>query len=85
MPDRSAAGPERVLYWHGRSGGRRTQRALIMNHRIRDIFSEVPATYERVNQILTLGLDTLWRRRAVRATPRRIVRQPHTAVATTAE
>jgi demethylmenaquinone methyltransferase/2-methoxy-6-polyprenyl-1,4-benzoquinol methylase len=33
---------------------------------IQDIFSEVPATYERINHVLTFGLDTLWRRRAVR-------------------
>ncbi len=30
------------------------------------MFSQVPATYELVNHILTLGLDTIWRRRAVR-------------------
>jgi len=28
------------------------------------IFSEVPATYELVNHVLTLGLDIAWRRRA---------------------
>lgn len=31
---------------------------------IERIFSEVPATYELVNHILTLGLDIRWRRRA---------------------
>lgn len=33
---------------------------------IHRIFAEVPVTYERVNHLLTLGLDTLWRRRAAR-------------------
>jgi demethylmenaquinone methyltransferase / 2-methoxy-6-polyprenyl-1,4-benzoquinol methylase len=33
---------------------------------IRQIFAEVPPTYERINHILTLGLDVLWRRRAAR-------------------
>jgi demethylmenaquinone methyltransferase/2-methoxy-6-polyprenyl-1,4-benzoquinol methylase len=33
---------------------------------VQDIFSEVPATYERINHVLTFGLDALWRRRAVR-------------------
>ena len=28
------------------------------------MFAEVPATYERVNHVLTLGLDILWRRQA---------------------
>jgi len=30
---------------------------------IKKIFAEVPATYERINHILTLGLDTVWRKR----------------------
>lgn len=34
--------------------------------RVSKIFEEVPGTYERVNHVLTLGLDVLWRRRAVR-------------------
>jgi demethylmenaquinone methyltransferase / 2-methoxy-6-polyprenyl-1,4-benzoquinol methylase len=33
---------------------------------IRRIFTEVPATYERINHILTFGLDKVWRRRAAR-------------------
>jgi demethylmenaquinone methyltransferase/2-methoxy-6-polyprenyl-1,4-benzoquinol methylase len=31
---------------------------------IRDIFAEVPETYELVNHLMTLGLDLRWRRRA---------------------
>jgi demethylmenaquinone methyltransferase/2-methoxy-6-polyprenyl-1,4-benzoquinol methylase len=34
------------------------------------VFSEVPATYELVNHILTLGLDILWRMRAARVAAR---------------
>jgi demethylmenaquinone methyltransferase/2-methoxy-6-polyprenyl-1,4-benzoquinol methylase len=34
---------------------------------IQTVFSQVPATYERVNHVLTLGLDVAWRRRAARA------------------
>jgi demethylmenaquinone methyltransferase/2-methoxy-6-polyprenyl-1,4-benzoquinol methylase len=37
-----------------------------MTKAIRNIFSEVPDTYELVNHILTGGLDILWRRRAVK-------------------
>jgi len=37
-----------------------------MNKAIRNIFSEVPETYELINHILTLGFDILWRRRAVK-------------------
>ncbi len=33
---------------------------------IQRIFADIPATYERVNHLLTLGLDVAWRRRAVR-------------------
>ena len=33
---------------------------------IKNVFSEVPATYERTNHVLTLGFDTVWRRRAAR-------------------
>lgn len=33
---------------------------------VQGVFSEVPATYELVNHILTLGLDIVWRRRAAR-------------------
>ncbi len=29
------------------------------------MFSEIPSTYELVNHVLTLGLDILWRRKAV--------------------
>ena len=35
-----------------------------MTNSIRNLFSEVPTTYEWVNHILTFGLDILWRRRA---------------------
>jgi demethylmenaquinone methyltransferase/2-methoxy-6-polyprenyl-1,4-benzoquinol methylase len=38
----------------------------MMNKAIRNIFSEVPETYELVNHILTGCLDILWRRRAVK-------------------
>jgi len=31
---------------------------------IREIFAEVPGTYELVNHILTFGLDMIWRRHA---------------------
>jgi demethylmenaquinone methyltransferase/2-methoxy-6-polyprenyl-1,4-benzoquinol methylase len=31
-----------------------------------DIFAEVPKTYERVNRVLTLGLDVLWRNKAAK-------------------
>ena len=37
---------------------------------IEKIFSEVPATYELVNHILTFGLDILWRNRAAREAAR---------------
>jgi len=33
---------------------------------VQSVFSEVPATYEMVNHILTFGLDIVWRRRAAR-------------------
>ncbi|MFC1637231.1 ubiquinone/menaquinone biosynthesis methyltransferase [Planctomycetota bacterium] len=33
---------------------------------IQSIFAEVPATYELVNHVLTLGLDIIWRRKAAR-------------------
>jgi demethylmenaquinone methyltransferase/2-methoxy-6-polyprenyl-1,4-benzoquinol methylase len=33
---------------------------------VESVFSEVPATYELVNHILTLGLDIVWRKRAAR-------------------
>ena len=33
---------------------------------VQSVFSQVPATYELVNHILTLGLDVLWRKRAAR-------------------
>ena len=31
---------------------------------IRDLFSEIPTTYDLLNRILTLGLDSSWRKRA---------------------
>ena len=37
-----------------------------MNKFIRKIFTEVPATYELVNHVLTFGLDILWRKRVVK-------------------
>jgi len=37
-----------------------------MSKRIQNIFSEVPETYERVNHVLTMGLDILWRRKAAK-------------------
>ena len=33
---------------------------------VKRIFAEVPATYELVNHVLTVGLDVLWRRRAAK-------------------
>jgi demethylmenaquinone methyltransferase/2-methoxy-6-polyprenyl-1,4-benzoquinol methylase len=33
---------------------------------VQSVFSQVPATYELVNHILTFGLDIVWRRRAAR-------------------
>jgi demethylmenaquinone methyltransferase/2-methoxy-6-polyprenyl-1,4-benzoquinol methylase len=38
-----------------------------MNRDIQRIFSEVNETYERVNHLITLGLDAFWRRRAANA------------------
>ncbi len=37
------------------------------NKGIQQIFSEVPETYEKVNHVLTLGFDILWRHRAAKA------------------
>lgn len=37
---------------------------------IRTIFAEVPPTYDLVNHVLTLGLDTSWRRRMARLAAR---------------
>jgi demethylmenaquinone methyltransferase/2-methoxy-6-polyprenyl-1,4-benzoquinol methylase len=37
---------------------------------IQNMFAEVPATYELVDHVLTLGLDILWRRKAVRIAAR---------------
>ncbi len=37
---------------------------------LREIFSRLAPTYERVNHVLTLGLDVFWRRRAARAAAR---------------
>jgi demethylmenaquinone methyltransferase/2-methoxy-6-polyprenyl-1,4-benzoquinol methylase len=37
---------------------------------VQRMFAEVPATYELVNHVLTLGLDILWRRRAARIAAR---------------
>jgi ubiquinone/menaquinone biosynthesis C-methylase UbiE len=33
---------------------------------VQSVFSKVPATYELVNHILTLGLDIVWRKRTAR-------------------
>ncbi len=33
---------------------------------VKNVFCEVPETYEKVNHVLTLGLDMMWRRRAAR-------------------
>jgi len=33
---------------------------------VRTVFSQVPATYEMINHILTLGLDIVWRKRAAK-------------------
>lgn len=37
---------------------------------LKKVFSEVPTTYERVNHVLTLGLDRVWRLRAARIAAR---------------
>jgi demethylmenaquinone methyltransferase/2-methoxy-6-polyprenyl-1,4-benzoquinol methylase len=37
-----------------------------MSDRLKDLFAEVAPTYERANQVLTLGLDRRWRRAAAR-------------------
>ena len=37
---------------------------------IQNMFSEVPSTYERVNHVLTFGLDVVWRKRAARLAAR---------------
>ena len=37
-----------------------------MSNGIQKLFTQVPRTYERVNHILTFGMDILWRRKAVR-------------------
>jgi demethylmenaquinone methyltransferase/2-methoxy-6-polyprenyl-1,4-benzoquinol methylase len=37
-----------------------------MDKGIRNIFSEVPETYELINHILTFGLDILWRKKAAK-------------------
>jgi demethylmenaquinone methyltransferase / 2-methoxy-6-polyprenyl-1,4-benzoquinol methylase len=37
-----------------------------MSNGIQKLFAQVPRTYERVNHILTFGMDILWRRKAVR-------------------
>jgi len=39
---------------------------FMINKGIRNIFAEVPETYELVNHILTFGLDILWRKQAAR-------------------
>ena len=36
------------------------------NRFVQEVFSQVPATYEWVNHILTLGFDVAWRKRAAR-------------------
>lgn len=41
-----------------------------MNHGIQKIFAEVPETYERINHILTLGFDILWRRKIAKMASR---------------
>lgn len=40
--------------------------AAAYNALIKDIFSQVPRTYELSNQVLTLGLDRYWRRKAAK-------------------
>ena len=40
--------------------------ALTMNTSIQKIFSQIPKSYERINHLLTFGLDILWRKKAVR-------------------
>ena len=41
-----------------------SDRPLTKTNFVQNVFSEVPATYELVNHVLTLGLDIVWRRRA---------------------
>ena len=38
----------------------------LMSQPIRKMFTEVPQTYRLLNHLLTLGQDTIWRRRAAR-------------------
>ncbi len=33
---------------------------------VKKVFSEVPTTYERINHVLTLGFDTIWRKKAAK-------------------
>lgn len=37
-----------------------------MSNGIQKLFAQVPQTYERVNHILTFGMDIIWRKKAVR-------------------
>lgn len=37
-----------------------------MNPALRQVYAEIPSSYERVNHVLTVGLDLIWRRRAAR-------------------
>jgi len=41
-----------------------------MDRGIQKLFSQVPETYELTNRVLTLGLDVVWRREAVRVAAR---------------
>ncbi len=41
-------------------------RELEMSKGIQRIFSEVSQTYELANRVLTLGMDTLWRKQAAK-------------------
>ncbi len=42
----------------------------MISNGIQKIFAEVPETYERINHILTLGFDILWRRKIVKMASR---------------
>jgi demethylmenaquinone methyltransferase/2-methoxy-6-polyprenyl-1,4-benzoquinol methylase len=42
------------------------QREYVTTGFLQGVFAELPATYELVNHVLTLGLDTVWRKQAAR-------------------
>ena len=49
------------------SGNTTGQRADVHDRQIRDMFAGIAGVYDRMNGLLSLGLDTQWRKRLVRA------------------